>query len=192
MKIALLILAAGNSSRMKTAKQLLPVGDKTLLGLTIENALKTHVEDIFCVLGANSTEIRSNIKDYNIDIIENLNYTEGVSSSISCAIKYLEKSSFDAALIMLGDQPNIKADYLNALILNFKKKPDHIFASKYSKKNGVPAIFPLKYFPDLRKLQGEKGASDLLNNDVLDVKTIDMKVDLTDIDTPEDYKNFIK
>jgi molybdenum cofactor cytidylyltransferase len=192
MKIALLILAAGSSTRMKTAKQLLPVGDKTLIGLTIEKALQTDVEKIFCVLGANAEEIRSNIKGYEIEVIENINFQNGLGSSISCGIQNLEKYSCDAVLIMLGDQPNITSDYLNNLISSFEKNPNFIFASKYFKKNGVPAIFPRKYFPDLLKLQGEKGAAELLNNENLNVKTVEMKVDLTDIDTPEDYKNFIQ
>lgn len=191
MKIALLILAAGSSSRMKTTKQLLAVGDKTLLGLSIENALKTNVEKVFCVLGANSKEIKPSIKRYKIQILENSNFIEGLSSSICCGIDNLQ-NSFDAVLIMLGDQPNITSHYLNALIFSFKKNPDFIFASKYLNKNGVPAIFPREYFPELLKLQGEKGAVDLLNSKGINVKTIDMTVDLTDIDTPEDYKNLIQ
>ena len=192
MKIAVLILAAGSASRMKTAKQLLPIGGKTLLGISIENAQKTNAENIFCVLGANADQIKCSIKNYKVEIIENLDFQEGLGSSISCGIKNLDKYLFDAVLIILGDQPKITSEYLNTLISNFKKSPNFIFASKYGAKNGVPAIFPRVYFPDLLKLQGEKGAADFLNNEIANVKTIEMNVDLTDIDTPEDYKNFIQ
>ena len=192
MNIALLILAAGKSSRMKTAKQLLPVGDKTLLGISIENAQKTNAENIFCVLGANANKIKSSIKKYNINIIKNLNFENGLGSSIACGIQYLQEFNFDAALIILGDQPVVSSDYLNTFISNFEKNPDFIFASEYPEKYGVPAIFPKRYFPDLLKLQGEKGAGDFLNNKLVAVKTINFPVNLTDIDTPEDYKNFIQ
>ncbi|MGS0747640.1 nucleotidyltransferase family protein [Halpernia sp. GG3] len=192
MKIAVLILAAGTASRMKTAKQLLPIGGKTLLGISIENAQKTNAENVFCVLGANADQIKCSITNYKVEIIENLDFQKGLGSSISCGIKNLDKHSFDAVLIILGDQPNVTSEYLNALISNFEKSPEFIFASKYGTKNGVPAIFPRLYFPDLLKLQGEKGAADLLNSELIIVKTIEMTPDVTDIDTPEDYKKFVQ
>ncbi len=50
--IAVVILAAGESSRMKQAKQLLPWGTSTLLGNAIKEALESNSEKVYVVLGA--------------------------------------------------------------------------------------------------------------------------------------------
>ena len=54
MKIAILILAAGSSARMGVTKQLLPFGKNTLLGITIEHALQSNADTVYCVLGSNA------------------------------------------------------------------------------------------------------------------------------------------
>ena len=52
-KVAILVLAAGASSRMKTPKQLLKIGNQTLLELVLEKAKALTSLHVYCVLGAN-------------------------------------------------------------------------------------------------------------------------------------------
>ena len=56
--IAILVLAAGKSSRMKGIKQLLKIDNKTLLEHTLEEAKKVNSKNVFCVLGANAEKIK--------------------------------------------------------------------------------------------------------------------------------------
>ncbi len=72
--IAVLVLAAGKSSRMKSIKQLLKINNKTFLEITLENAKKVNSKNIFCVLGANADKIKkeTNIKDIHFILIETL------------------------------------------------------------------------------------------------------------------------
>ena len=191
--IAILILAAGKSSRMGTTKQLLKIGNKTLLELTIEAAKNSNKTAIFCVLGANVDEILSKIKIPNTEFIINKNYEMGLSSSIVSGIDFIEKHqiNFDAVLITLADQPKVDSDFLNEIIEAFENNPDKIIASKYPDKVGVPAIFPKKYFKDLLFLKGDKGAKDLLNSKTENIISV-LSDKLLDIDTQEDYKNYIK
>lgn len=190
MNIALLILAAGSSSRMHQPKQVLPVGDTTLLSLVIQNALKTIVSKVFVVLGAELKVIKNSIQDFPIQIIYNSNYKKGLSSSIVKGIK--ELLDYDAVLILLGDQPKIDSIYLNEMVLAFKKQPRFIIASEYDGINGVPAIFPKKFYSELLKLEGDKGAKTLLNSDKLQVVKSKNPVNLLDIDTPQDYQKLIR
>ena len=50
-KIAIVILAAGKSSRMNAIKQLVKINNKTLLEITLEKVKRVFSENIFCVLG---------------------------------------------------------------------------------------------------------------------------------------------
>jgi len=184
-EIAILILAAGSSSRMGKAKQLLPFKHTTLLGWAIEQAQATNAENIICVLGANVEKIEKSILKYNVRTVLNTDYLNGLSASIVKGIKELKKE--DAVLIILADQPNITSEYLNKLLEKYRKTPSKIIASNYNGFPGVPAIFPKKYYPELLNLRGDMGAKEFLNNLVQEI-VIEEAIDLHDIDFPEDYR----
>jgi molybdenum cofactor cytidylyltransferase len=191
MNIAILILAAGSSSRMGEPKQLLSIKNTTLLGYSIEQAKQSNANKVFCVLGANAEAIEQSIKKYIIEIINNSNYQNGLSSSIKVGIQHIEVKHFDAVLIMLADQPKVDSNYLNTLIRAFEKNLTQISASSYSGNIGVPAVFPKFYFEQLKNLKGDKGARELLNshkNAVILFKNNH----LIDIDTKQDYDDLLK
>ncbi len=189
-KTAILILAAGISSRMGKPKQILPFKNTTLLGWSLEQAKKSKANNVFCVLGANAKIIEKDISIYNIETIFNPNFNNGLSSSIVAGIDYLKSTDLDTVLIMLADQPNINSDYLNKLIKTSEENPSKIIASNYIDKIGVPAVFPKEYFQQLLNLKADKGAKDFLNNH--QSKTIKLKpFNLIDIDTIEDYKKLM-
>ncbi|MCD2257745.1 nucleotidyltransferase family protein [Psychroserpens luteolus] len=191
MKVAILILAAGSSNRMGTAKQLLTIGHTTLIGKSIETALQSNAKEVFCVLGANAEKIRKSITSYNVDIIINTNYNNGLSSSIIAGLDHIENLNFDAVLITLADQPRIDVNHLNVLIDSFNQNPSKISASDYQDNNGVPAIFPKTYFKQLKRLEGDKGAKNVLNSNNQNVIKVNCNT-LLDIDTQQDYLDFLK
>jgi molybdenum cofactor cytidylyltransferase len=192
--IAILILAAGSSSRMKDIKQLLKIKDKTLLEITCENAKNSKAAPIFCVLGSNAGKIKKETRTQNIDFIYNSNYKTGLSSSIVTGIKFLEEKDFnlDAVLIMLADQPQVNTTYLNQLIALHQKNKDKIIASNYKGKSGVPAIFPKHYFADLKLLKEDKGARIFLQQNTSDTVLFEGPASLIDLDSPEEYRAYLK
>lgn len=191
-KTAILILAAGSASRMGKMKQLLPYKSTTLLEWVIQQAQKSIVKNVFCVLGANKDTIEKQLTSNTIKIIYNPNYESGLSTSIVTGIDFLQKHNFDNALIMLADQPHVTSEYLNSLIEVSKKNPSKIITSNYQGSVGVPAIFPKKYFNDLLNLEGDKGAKNFLLQHNDNVIKVNSHQNLLDIDTPEDYQHLIK
>ena len=190
MKISALILAAGKSSRMGDNKQLLPLKKSTILRSVIENALDTQAKEVCVVLGADADLIKKNIQDLPVKVVLNKNYEKGLSSSIIAGMEHVNEA--DAVLIILGDQPLISSNYWDYIISASKNHPLKIMASNYGGFKGVPALFPKKYFKELFKLKGDSGAKQLLNSIQDKVITINSPVDLSDIDTPEDYNKLIR
>jgi len=191
-KTAILILAAGSASRMGKIKQLLPYKNTTLLEWAIEQAQKSTVKDVFCVLGANKDVIEKQLSTKTVEVIYNPNYKDGLSTSIVTGIDFLQEHNFDNTLIMLADQPHVTSEYLNSLIEVSKNNPSSIIASSYQGSVGVPAVFPKKYFYHLLSLKADKGAKNFLlqhNNNVIKVNS---SQNLLDIDTPEDYQHLLK
>ena len=194
-KIAVIILAAGNSNRMGKIKQLLEWEDKTVIEKIIKLGLSLKSKEVFVVLGSNYKKIFDVINKYNITIIKNNSWENGIGSSISTAIKKIIKyySSLDGVLIILGDQPLISKKYLDKMIhIYFEKKPD-IVSSKYKKSFGVPAIFGKSIFQSLTILNQDFGAKKLmeLHSKSMIILKPDQKI-LNDIDTEKDYRDIKK
>ena len=173
---------------MGKIKQLLPYKHTTLLGWTIEQAQHSVADEVLCVLGANANGIKEAINNYAVKTSFNPNYKDGLSSSIVSGIKILK--NLDAVLILLADQPFVTSAYLNRLLSEYQADEQRIIASNYEKSVGVPAIFPKRYFHELEKLKGDKGAKNLLEKHKSELVKVDSD-NLIDIDTLDDYLKII-
>lgn len=188
-KLAVLVLAAGKSSRMKTIKQLLKINDRTLVDIALQEAKKIS-ENVFCVLGANSEIIKEQITTKSVNFIKNHQSQKGLSTSIVEGIKHLE-NKYEAILIMLADQPEVDQNLLENLINLHLKNPSKMIATSYKTNKGVPAIFPKLYYTDLKKLTGDIGAKKIINTNLSQVVVLNIEKPLIDLDNPKDYKDFI-
>jgi molybdenum cofactor cytidylyltransferase len=187
MNLCGLILAAGGSTRLGRPKQLVKSQDKTLLQLAIENALNTSLQDVYVVLGANKESIEASIKHLPVQLIENAQWQEGLGSSISAGMHFIQKQgNYDAVLIMLCDQLHVNAAHLQAIIDAYLQKGAKMVATEYGKQLGVPALFDRMYFTDLAQLSGDTGAKKLLQVYAASLYSIPFEQALIDIDTPED------
>jgi molybdenum cofactor cytidylyltransferase len=191
MSTAILILAAGKSSRMGEAKQLLKLGATSLIQRSIETALDASCEKVYCVLGAYYKTIKAHIANYPVEVIYNPNFELGLSSSIKAGLNVLSEQGIEAVMILLADQPGVTSAHLNALLKAYRSKPLHPVATSYKDGLGVPAVFPKNYFKPLKALSGDQGARVLLARTSPHISHIPFH-DLTDIDTPEDYRNLLQ
>jgi len=192
--IAILILAAGESKRMGRPKQLLPWGESTLLENAISTAVSTNLKNIHVVLGAHYELIKESINLENVVLLYNLNYKSGQGSSLSLGIDHLskQKEKYQGVLILLCDQPLITSDYLNELIQTFEVGNKKIVATDYGNRAGVPAIFAANYFNALLNIKEDMGAKKVLEKYMEDVISLSPNGTEQDLDTPEEYKTFVK
>lgn len=194
-KLAVLLLAAGSSSRMGYPKQLLKWKNTTLLQHAIDTVKQVDQDEIILVLGAYYEDINSKVDASDITIIYNENWEKGLGNSIACGIKFIIESSPDieSVLITLADQPLIDSNYLNKMIENYQLNTDKIICTSYQNKRlGVPAIFNKTKFNKLSKLNHDKGAKDILNKNPENILFISGKDLISDIDTIEDYETHYK
>ncbi|WP_156308907.1 nucleotidyltransferase family protein [Sphingobacterium endophyticum] len=188
----IILLAAGNSTRMGTAKQLLIYQGKTLLDRMINTALEVFYKNqIILVLGANHHEIASMITEKNISISINNDWQSGMASSIKSGLKTLidRFPEMEKCFILVCDQPYLTSDlFLEMLKLNESSKKE-IIVAKYADILGVPALFSKKYFENLLSLTGEQGAKKIIQQNMKDVETFEFEKGAIDIDTKADYEN---
>ncbi|WP_297795931.1 nucleotidyltransferase family protein [uncultured Eudoraea sp.] len=194
-QVAILILAAGSSSRMGKIKQLLPWKGSTLLENTIRTAKSSMAGEVLVILGSNAGLIKESIHNINdVNIIENTKWRKGIGSSISCGINYLTAYEKDirAVIILLADQVLINSEYLNRMIELYTRGKKDLIATKYGHKTGVPALFDQFYFKDLSKLDEDHGAHNLLKRFTDKIYTLDTFGKTFDVDTQEDYNKLLE
>jgi molybdenum cofactor cytidylyltransferase len=190
MKTGIIILAAGESTRLGYPKQIAKYKEKTLLQLAIDAANDAKVDKRVLVLGANRDEIKKTFPGASIPNIPNQHFEKGMSSSIKVGLEYMLKfDKPDQVIIMLCDQPFVDAKILNKLIATQKKEEKGIVACAYSKTFGVPILFGKAYFKELMELTGDEGAKKIAMAHEDDMVTVTFTKGKVDIDTEEDLRD---
>ncbi len=186
MRISILILAAGSSSRLGRPKQLIEFEGQTLIERITHTALSVS-EEVLVVLGANTDLIKSKLDTFSdrITIVENSNWQEGMGTSISLGVAILAQKS-EGIMILLSDQPFISQVLLQKMMQTFAENKYQIIACDYGEQLGVPILFDKAFFLELENLKGEQGAKSFVKNYAEKIASIEFKDGLFDIDTPED------
>lgn len=190
--IAVVLLAAGNSSRLGTPKQLLNFKGKPLLINAVEEALKFSLH-VIVVTGSNADLITPLLEEYDVVVCDNKKWSEGMSTGIVAGIhKALETDqNIDTIIISVCDQPYVSASLFRQILQVKNQSDKNIVACTYSDTIGVPVLFTKKYFNDLVSLKGDEGAKKLVKNFMDDVALVDFPQGAIDIDTADDYKKLI-
>ncbi|MBX2968048.1 MAG: nucleotidyltransferase family protein [Cyclobacteriaceae bacterium] len=192
--IAVLILAAGSSSRLGQSKQLLEVSEVPLLRKTVLTALDADTSRVFVVLGHNATQHQQIIQDLNIDIMHHPGWHEGMGSSLKAGVSHIleNQAHTQAILVLVCDQPFITTEHLNTLVSSYKASGAPIVASAYASTTGVPALFDKNKFAELLELENAQGAKKILEKNIQGVLSVEFPEGAIDIDTPADYKNLTR
>jgi len=191
--ISAILLAAGESNRMGQPKQLMPFGQGTILGKTIDNLLNSAVSETIVVLGYRDEEVQKTIAGKPVKIAINPDYQQGMSTSIIAGLKQVDKKA-RAVLIALGDQPFVDSQTINSLVEAFIASKRGIIVPVYQDRRGNPVILAIKYKDELLNLKGDIGGREIIKrhpDDVLEV-TVNCEGILLDIDTAENYTSMIK
>lgn len=188
-KIGIIILAAGESRRFGSPKQLIDFYGGTLLNWIIHNAIASELPTTV-VLGAYADEIRESIDETNIEIVINENWENGIGSSISTGLGWsLEnQADLDAVIFLLCDQPLVTMVVVSKLIMAQKASGREIVASEYEDSLGVPALFTQAMFGELLELDKNLGAKSIIEKHPGSMARVFGPENRFDIDTPQDLE----
>ena len=187
-RIAAVILAAGMSSRMGGAKQLLRLGEHTLLEHVLENVRTSGVADIVLVLGHAAETIRKSIDAKNLNIVVNDAYREGMGSSLRTGVSALP-AEIDAAFIVLADQPFVQPSTLRLLTDRYRESNAQIVIPMYKGFRGNPVLLDRSVFPEVMALTGDIGCRAIFGKHLEGIAKVpveDLGI-LLDVDSQEDF-----
>lgn len=180
-----LVLAAGGSRRFGRPKQLLTIDGETLIRRALRRAASVSGPRVLAVLGCEWRRVLAAAGEATEFFLINEAWRQGLGSSLAVGTRGVPEDC-DAVLVLLADQPLVDTGDLSRLASAWREAPDRIAACRYGDTIGVPAIFPRAVFPELRSLEGDRGAKPLLRSHRRDLTLVDCEHARLDIDTPED------
>ncbi|WP_310395826.1 nucleotidyltransferase family protein [Hymenobacter sp.] len=185
--VALLLLAAGASTRMGQPKQLLLYRGRTLLRHAAETAVATGCAPVVLVTGAVHEALAAEVTGLPVQVVHNPEWETGMASSIRAGLAALANAKPSAVLIMLSDQPLVTPELLRQLVAQQQETHAPVVAAAYGDTLGVPAVFDQTMLAALGQLQGIQGANRLIASLGAAVGRVDFPAGLLDVDTPEQY-----
>jgi molybdenum cofactor cytidylyltransferase len=189
--VGAVILAAGESSRFGSPKQLAQFHGKAFVRRVVDLAQQADCSPVVVVTGSDAAEVSSVVKT---PVVENKDWCEGIGSSIRLGVKSLIELEPDigAVVLLVCDQPLLDAEVIINLIALHRETGKEIVASSYADTLGVPALFSRSVFPELLSLEGESGAKKVIFANRDRVAAFPFPQGRIDIDTPADFEKLTR
>lgn len=191
--VAIVILAAGMSRRLGRPKQVLPLAGEPLVAHVGRRAVATKAARVMAVVGGARNETVAALDEIVDELIINDSYQEGQGTSIAAGIRHLESTnhllgSCEAVIFLLGDQPGIDPDVIDAVI-NAWEEGGRIVMAGYRDRPGHPVLFDRVYWKELAALMGEQGGRDVISQHRDDVTYVPVETESPmDVDREADWR----
>lgn len=211
--VSAVVLAAGRGLRMGArAKQLLLVDRRPLIVHVVEHALASTVDEIVVVLGHEAAAVRgvlgacrasvdgetmrgARTRGTAIRFVVNPDYASGMASSLRAGLGGVD-SRAAAALVLLGDQPDVMAADIDAVVGAYRAAGGVAIRALYTGTRpataGHPVLLDSRLWAEVCAVQGDQGAREVLSRHRAEVRSIEIaKVAPGDIDTPQDLRRTV-
>ena len=187
-RVAAIVLAAGRSTRMGAVnKMLAEIGGKPLVRIAAEQAIASHAQPVIVVTGHEREKVGAALKGLPVRLVHNKDFAEGLGTSLKTGIGAVPEEA-DAAIVCLGDMPQVDVALINRLIAAFDpERGALVVVPNIEGRRGNPVVWSRRFFHDLMSIQGDVGARHLIGNYAEAVVEVPVAGDaaLTDVDTPE-------
>jgi molybdenum cofactor cytidylyltransferase len=184
----IVLLAAGRGTRFGAEPKLLARLDgKPLVRHAAEAAIASGLGPVAAVLGHAGAEVRAALAGLDIELVDNPDYAEGLSTSLKGGLAAMP-DAVSGVVVLLGDMPRVPPALIRTLADAFRdagERPAAVVPVRGGRR-GNPVLLNRRLLaPDLAALTGDRGAGPLLAGRA-DVLELPAEADgvLLDIDTP--------
>ncbi|MEM7128310.1 MAG: nucleotidyltransferase family protein [Chloroflexota bacterium] len=195
------VLAAGQSSRMGRAKQLVPVLGVPMVNRAVETALESGAHRILLITGAYADQVEQTLEGAKLSpnprltVVHNPAWKEGQSSSMRSAIRWIMDEAnmdeswrlFSPIIFMPVDQPYLRSTVLRRLFRQWRDGAQLVAPAVYGNARGAPALFDSAFWPEMLQVHGDVGGKIILRQNQDKLVTISVPLEqLMDMDSPDD------
>ncbi len=188
-KIGAVILGAGLSVRMEQPKLLLSWAGKTVIEQIVEVLQQADVNPVLIVAGRWWKEILALVENRSVRVVFHPHYAETqMMQTILLGLDALEQD-VDAAMIVLGDQPQVKLEVVSGLVNAYQSGNGELIVPSYHMRRGHPWLMGRELWQDFRKMETSR---EFLKQFEKKIHYLEVETDsiLQDLDTPEDYQRY--
>ena len=193
--IAAVVLAAGFSQRMGMPKLLLPWNDTTVLGQVVSTLSGAGISQIMVVTGGYRREMESHIlqlaRIHPVHAVHNSGCRSGgMLSSLKVGLSSLDPTT-GAALVVLGDQPQMKVETVRQLVDVFSTAQAPLVIPSCNHRRGHPWLVASSLWLQIHLLPARSTLQDFIasQSDQVTYVQADESI-LQDLDTPQDYQRW--
>lgn len=188
--VSAILLAAGAGSRFGGGKLLAPFDGKTLIQATLDGLRDAPVDEIIVVVGERAEELRSVCEPYEVRVVENPDWEEGMSTSVRVGLAAAGPEA-RAAVFLLADQPLVGSEAVTRLVAAFEEGAD-VAVATYDGAPRNPVLLARDAWPLVgRELSGDEGARRFIRRhpELVTEVPCDGLADPADVDTIEDLRD---
>lgn len=187
-RVAVVVLAAGASSRMGQPKLLLPLAGESLLRRAAERAVASGASMVAVVVPPAAPAWRQAVEGLAVAVVEAPSLGGPVSGSLHAALDAMD-APIDAILVVLADMVGVTSTMMAAVIAEAGAAPCRMVGSSYGGVVAPPLLIPARHFAELRAMQGDGVGRALFVAHAAEALRVEWPAEaLADIDTPEDYR----
>jgi molybdenum cofactor cytidylyltransferase len=189
--IGAVVLAAGLSERMGKPKMILSWGKQTVIEKVTSTLLSTEVKEVVVVTGGLNDQIKAALSNQTVQVVFNPDYADGIMlNSLRVGLKALNPK-LNAALIALGDNPQIEAGIVGNIIAEYKNTRSRLIVPSYDMRRGHPWLVENSLWQTLIEWDNDRTLRDFLNqfSQEINYLNVDTPSVLMDLDTPDEYEN---
>lgn len=190
---AILILAAGTSSRMRGRDKLLEtVAGEPILRRNARIASYTGAA-VIVVLPPDLPQRGQALAGLSVRTVIADDAGDGMAASLKAGLRAALPILASSVMILPADMPGFTTEMLAGMLADARAHPDAILRGTTPEgRMGHPAIFPADLFPDLLALDGDEGGRSILAAHASRLRLFPLPGDaaILDLDTPEDWDAF--
>lgn len=196
MNIPILILAAGQSTRMRGVDKLMrQINRVPLLRRVAAMACAATTDAVLVALPAAPHPRWAMLDDLDVTCVTVKDAAEGINASLRAGVSALS-GECDAVLVLLADLPDLTASDIKKVAQAVELKPDARIwrGTTNDGKPGHPVVFHRSLFAELRALKGDSGAQSVVQDHLAQVELVPLPRQNArfDLDTPQDWDQWQK
>jgi molybdenum cofactor cytidylyltransferase len=186
--IGTVVVAAGLSTRMGRFKLTLPWDGTTVIGRVVQSLMQAGLEDIVVVTGHRADDVTQALAGLAARTVFNPDYETGeMLSSVRVGLQALHTQA-QAALICLGDQPQMEVATVRALLAAGSEDGwRRVTVPSYRRQAGHPILLPRGVWSDVLATTGTLRDIIRAQGERIRYVDVDTPTVLADLDTPRDY-----
>jgi molybdenum cofactor cytidylyltransferase len=187
--VAAIVLAAGQSKRMGYPKLTLKWGNTTIIGKVVEILTASGVNDILVVTGGAHNEVEAALEGQPARTVFNPDFLQGeMLSSLKIGLTALNPE-VRAALVVLGDQPQMEEGVVRAVLQAYQDSGDALVVPSYNNRRGHPWLVDRALWGAIQNLNNSKILRDFLHDQEDKIHHVNVNTGTIhqDLDTPAEY-----